>query len=84
LRAGLAAVLDGCDGVINCGGPFTFLGEQMVPPRLVPDVLQVRAARLEWAVRVLDALRGVLRLDRGPDLAELTDRLDTMRVKAED
>jgi short subunit dehydrogenase-like uncharacterized protein len=28
--AGLAAVLDGCDGVINCAGPFTFFGEQVV------------------------------------------------------
>jgi short subunit dehydrogenase-like uncharacterized protein len=28
--AGLAAVLDGCDGVVNCAGPFTFFGEQVV------------------------------------------------------
>jgi short subunit dehydrogenase-like uncharacterized protein len=28
--AGLADVLDGCDGVINCAGPFTFFGEQVV------------------------------------------------------
>jgi short subunit dehydrogenase-like uncharacterized protein len=28
--AGLAAVLEGCDGVVNCAGPFTFFGEQVV------------------------------------------------------